>query len=122
MYISHIHVYGHGTQTEKQQELENRNKKKEIPVWIFCVNKDSFFISALNNFMRISYREAKIDNKQKNSKCNLFWESCETIYNIICECCKLAQKYNTWIDCVVKVINRDWSKRMNFDYTTKWYM
>ena len=64
------------------------------------------------------YVKAKIHLTQQISKCRLCGED-ETI---VSECSKLVQKEDkTRHDWVGKVINWELCKRLNFDYTNKWY-
>ena len=45
------------------------------------------------------------------------------VHHIISKCGKLTQKeYKTRYDLVGKVIHLELSRRLKFDYTTKWYM
>ena len=65
--------------------------------------------------------KVKIDETQQNSKCWLCGDSDETIYYIITECSKLAQKeYKTEYDWVTKVIRWELCKKLKFDDTNKW--
>ena len=65
----------------------------------------------------------KIDKTQHNKKCRLCGDRDETIYHIISERSKLAQKeYMTRHDWVGKVIHWELCKKLEFDHTTKWYM
>ena len=67
--------------------------------------------------------KAKIDKTPQNSKCTLCGDRDETIYHIISECSKLAQKeFKTRRDWVGKMIHGGMCKKLKFDHTNKLYM
>ena len=75
-------------------------------------------MAAQNNAIRTNHIKTRIDKTQQNSKCG---DRDETIYHIISECSKLAQKeYKTRL--VGKVIHWEMCKKYKFDHTNKWYM
>ena len=116
--------------------INEKKKRKEFQYWIrlriFDNNNNNnnnlsreteLLIAAQNNTIRNNYVKAKIDKMQQNSKCRLRGDRDETIYYIISECSKLAQKeYKTRHDWVGKVIHLEVSKKFNFEHTNKWYM
>ena len=84
---------------------------------------ESLPIAAQNNAIRTNFIKARKDKTQQNSKCRLCGDRDETIYHIISECSKVAQKeYKTRHDWVGKVIHREMCKKFKFDHTNKWYM
>ena len=63
------------------------------------------------------------NNTQQNSKCRLCGDRDETIYHIISEWSKLAQReYKARHNWVGKVIHWEMCKKLKFDHTNKWYM
>ena len=84
---------------------------------------ESLLITAQNSAIRTNHTKARIDNTQQNSKCRLCSDRDETIYHIVNECSKLANKeYKTKHDWVGKVIHWELCKKFNFDHTNKLYM
>ena len=80
-------------------------------------------IAAQENAVRNNHIKMRIDKTQQNSKCRLCGDRDETIYHIISECSRLAQKvYKARHDWVCKVIHREMCKKFKFDHTNKWYM
>ena len=76
-----------------------------------------------NNAIRTNQIKARIDKTWQNSKCMLCGDRDETIYHIISECSKLAQKeYKTRHEWVGKVIYWEICKKFKFHHTNKWYM
>ena len=60
---------------------------------------------------------------QQNIKCRLCGERDEIVNHILSECSKLTPKeYKILLDCLGKMIHWESSKKLNFEYTTKWYM
>ena len=58
------------------------------------------------NYNRTNYINARIEKTQQNSKCRLCGDGAETIYNMVSEGSKLAQKvYKTRHGLVGKVIH-----------------
>ena len=83
----------------------------------------SLLVAAQNNAVRTSHIKTRIYKTQQNSKCKLCGDRDETIYHIISECSKLAQKeYTTRDDWVGKVIYWEMCKKFKFGHTSKWYM
>ena len=78
----------------KRQTSENSQKKTWI--WLRKGNllkeNESFLIVAQNNTITTNYIKAKIDKAEQNSKGRLCGDRDETIYHIISECIKLAQR------------------------------
>ena len=94
--------------------LRKRNCKRET---------ESFLIAAQNNAVRTYQIKARIDKTQQNSKCRLCGDRDETIYHIISECSKSAQrKYKTRHGWVGKVIHWEMCKKFKFNHINKWYM
>ena len=84
---------------------------------------ESLLIAAQDNAIRTNHFKARIDKMQQNSKCRLCGNKDETIYHIISECSKLAQKeYKARHDWVGKVIHWEMCRKFQFDHTNKWYM
>ena len=87
------------------------------------IETESLLILAQNRGIRIKHIKMRIDKTQQQRKCRLYGYRDETIYHIISECSKLAQKeYETRHNWVSKVIHWDIWKKFTFDHTNKWYM
>ena len=131
---------------KQQKDHQNYNNKKtkmgtKTTVWIFqATNKQNFtredmdmakkrkprersWISFKNSTKQPhDYVKAKIDQTQQNSKCRLSGERDETIYHIISECWKLAQKvYLTRYNWVGEVIHWKLSEELKLDHMNKCY-
>ena len=70
--------------TREGLDMAKKNKLKN--------ETESLLIAAQNNTIRTNYIKAKIDQTKQNSKCRLCGGRDETIYHIISEWGKLAQK------------------------------
>ena len=80
---------------------------------------ESLLMAAQNSAIRTNHIKARIDKTQQNSKCRLCGNRDETIYHIISECSKLAQKeYKARHDWVGKVIHREMCKKFKFGICT----
>ena len=84
---------------------------------------ESFLIAAQNSTIRTNHIKARIDKTQQNSKCRLCGDRDETIYHVISECCKFAQKvYKARHDWVVEVTHWERCKKFKFDHANKFYL
>ena len=89
----------------------------------FKREKEYLLRAAQDSTLRSNHIKERIDKTQQNSKCRLCGDRDETIYHIIRECSKLAQrKYKARHDWVGKVIHWEMCKKFQFDHTNKWYM
>ena len=94
--------------------LRKGNFKREI---------ETLLIAVQDSAIRTNHMKARIDKTQQNSKCRLCGDRDETIYHIISECSKLAQReYKVRHDWVGKVIHWEMCKKLKFDHTKRWYM
>ena len=60
---------------------------------------------------------------EKNSKLGLSDDRDETIYHILSECSKLAQKeHKSRHDWIEKVIHKEFFKKFRFNHTAWWFM
>ena len=112
---------------ERFKRLINNISHDKTWTWLrkgnFKREKESLRIAAQNNTIRNNHTKARIDKTQQNSKCRLCGDRDETIYHIINECSKLAQKeYKARYDWVGKMIHWEMSKKFKFDHSNKWYM
>ena len=84
---------------------------------------ESFLMAAENSAVRINHIKARIDKRQRNSKCRLRGYRHDTINHIISECSKLVQKeYKARHDLVGKMIHWEICKKFKFDHANKWYL
>ena len=83
----------------------------------------SLLMAAQNSAIKTNHIKARIDKTQQNSKCRLCGDRDGTIYHIISEYSKLAQKeYKARYNWVGKVIHWEMCKKFKFDHANKWYM
>ena len=109
------------------KRLINYISHEKTWIWLgkgnFKRETESLQIAAQDNAVRTVHINARRDKTQQNSKCRVCGDREETIYHIISECCKLAQKeYETRHDWVGNVIHWEMCKKFKFDHTNKWYM
>ena len=119
-------LYGRFKRLINKQKINNISHQKTW-TWLRKGNlkreTEFLLIAAQDNAIRTNHIKARIDKTQQNSKCMLCGDWDETIYHIISECTKLAQKEHKarhhWVG---KVIHWEMCRKFQFDHTSKWCM
>ena len=85
--------------------------------------KEFLQIAAQDNAIRTNHIKARMDKRQRNSKCRLCGDRDETVNHILSKCCKLVQRqYKARHDWVGRVIHWEMCRKFQFDHTNKWYI
>ena len=83
---------------------------------------ESLIVAAQDQSIRTKLVKAKIDKSQRDTLCRLCKKADESIYHVVSDCRKLAQKkYKGRHDHLDKIVHWKLARKCNFEAGGKWY-